>query len=110
MGRQHLQALVVFAITWACSSAALELLAVAWPHASTAHHGGGRRRWPTPCSTVARFTAMRGWIFRSPGVRPSRRGPQVSTWGPRTFAIGAEAAGFEPARGVIPNPLSRRAH
>jgi len=22
----------------------------------------------------------------------------------------AEAAGFEPARGVIPNPLSRRAH
>src|SRR3954452_18993957 len=35
LARQHLQALVVFAITWACSSAALALLAVAWPGAST---------------------------------------------------------------------------
>ena len=64
MGRQHLQALVVFAITWACSSAALELLAVSWPHASTlttvAVVG-----LANAVSTVARFTAMRGWIFRS---------------------------------------------
>ena len=64
MGRQHLQALVVFAITWACSSAALELLAVAWPHASTlttvAVVG-----LANAVSTVARFTAMRGWIFRA---------------------------------------------
>jgi putative flippase GtrA len=64
MGRQHLQALVVLAITWACSSAALGLLAIAWPHASTfvtvAVVG-----LANAASTVARFTAMRGWIFRS---------------------------------------------
>jgi putative flippase GtrA len=66
MARQHLQALVVFAITWACSSAALELLAVAWPHASTlttvAVVGVANA-----VSTVARFTAMRSWIFRPRG-------------------------------------------
>ena len=64
MARQHLQALVVFAITWVCSSAALELLAVAWPQASTlttvAVVGVANA-----VSTVARFTAMRSWIFRT---------------------------------------------
>jgi putative flippase GtrA len=64
LGRQHLQALLVFALTWACSSVALELLAVAWPHASTlttvAVVGAANA-----VSTVARFTAMRSWIFRS---------------------------------------------
>jgi putative flippase GtrA len=63
MARQHLQALVVFAITWACSSLALELLGVAWPHASTVTTvvvvGAANA-----VSTVARFTAMRSWIFR----------------------------------------------
>jgi putative flippase GtrA len=63
MARQHLQALVVFAITWACSSLALELLAVAWPQASTVTTvvvvGAANA-----VSTVARFTAMRSWIFR----------------------------------------------
>ena len=64
MARQHLQALVVFAITWACSSLALELLAVAWPQASTLTAvvvvGAANA-----VSTVARFTAMRSWIFRA---------------------------------------------
>ncbi len=64
LARQHLQALLVFALTWACSSVALELLAVAWPHASTlttvAVVGAANA-----VSTVARFTAMRSWIFRS---------------------------------------------
>jgi putative flippase GtrA len=63
MARQHLQALVVFAITWACSSLALELLAVAWPQASTLMTvvvvGAANA-----VSTVVRFTAMRSWIFR----------------------------------------------
>jgi putative flippase GtrA len=63
MARQHLQALVVFAITWVCSSLALELLAVAWPRASTLTTvvvvGAANA-----VSTVARFTAMRSWIFR----------------------------------------------
>ena len=63
MARQHVQALVVFAITWVSSSLALELLAVAWPQASTlttvAVVGAANA-----VSTVARFTAMRSWIFR----------------------------------------------
>ena len=63
MARQHLQALVVFAITWVSSSLALELLAVAWPQASTLTTvvvvGAANA-----VSTVARFTAMRSWIFR----------------------------------------------
>jgi hypothetical protein len=53
----------VFAITWVCSSLALELLAVAWPQASTLTTvvvvGAANA-----VSTVARFTAMRSWIFR----------------------------------------------
>lgn len=61
--RQYLQALAVFALTWACSSAALGLLAVAWPHASAlttiAVVGAANA-----LSTVARFAAMRSWIFR----------------------------------------------
>jgi putative flippase GtrA len=64
MARQHLQALVVFAITWACSSAALELLAVGWPHASTATTVAVVGV-ANAVSTVARFTAMRSWIFRA---------------------------------------------
>jgi putative flippase GtrA len=63
MGRQHLQALVVFAITWACSSLALELLAVALPQTSTLTTvvvvGAANA-----VSTVVRFTTMRSWIFR----------------------------------------------
>lgn len=63
MARQHLQALVVFAITWATSSGALALLAFVWPRASTvlsvAVVAGANA-----VSTVARFTAMRSWIFR----------------------------------------------
>jgi putative flippase GtrA len=63
MARQHLQALVVFAITWVCSSLALELLAVVWPQASTLTTvvvvGAANA-----VSTVTRFTAMRSWIFR----------------------------------------------
>lgn len=64
LARQHLQALVVFAITWVCSSLALELLAVVWPGASTlttvAVVGGANA-----VSTVVRFAAMRSWIFRT---------------------------------------------
>jgi hypothetical protein len=53
----------VFAITWACSSLALELLAVALPQASTLTTvvvvGAANA-----VSTVVRFTTMRSWIFR----------------------------------------------
>jgi len=64
MGRQHLQALVVFAITWVTSSAALELLALLWPGASTVTTVTVVAA-ANAVSTVARFTAMRSWIFRA---------------------------------------------
>ncbi len=65
LARQHLQALVVFAFTWACSSAALALLAASWPHASTLTTVAVVAA-ANAVSTVARFTAMRSWIFRIP--------------------------------------------
>ena len=64
MARQHLQALVVFAITWVTSSAALELLAVLWPGASTMTTVAVVAA-ANAVSTVARFAAMRSWIFRT---------------------------------------------
>jgi putative flippase GtrA len=64
MARQHLQALVVFAVTWLTSSAALGLLAVLWPSASTLTTVAVVAA-ANLVSTVVRFTAMRSWIFRS---------------------------------------------
>jgi uncharacterized membrane protein len=64
MARQHLQALVVFAITWITTSGALELLALVWPGASTLVSVAVVAA-ANAVSTVARFTAMRSWIFRS---------------------------------------------
>jgi putative flippase GtrA len=66
MARHHVQALVVFAITWVSSSAALELLDVAWPNASTLSTVAVVAV-ANAVSTVVRFLAMRSWIFRSPG-------------------------------------------
>jgi putative flippase GtrA len=60
----HGQALVIFAITWVASTAALWLLAAVHPGASTATQtlvvAGANA-----VSTVVRFVAMRSWIFRS---------------------------------------------
>ena len=64
MARHHLQSLVVFALTWALSSAALGILASAWPHASTAATVLVVAA-ANAVSTVARFAAMRTWIFRA---------------------------------------------
>ena len=63
MARHHLQALVVFGITWATSSGALELLALVWPGASTLVTVAVVAV-ANAASTVARFLAMRSWIFR----------------------------------------------
>jgi putative flippase GtrA len=63
MARHHLQALVVFAITWATTSGAIELLALVWPGASTLVTVAVVAA-ANAVSTVARFTAMRSWIFR----------------------------------------------
>lgn len=67
--RQQLQALVVFAITWAASSSALAVLPVVRPHATTAATvavvGAANA-----VSTVVRFLAMRSWIFRAAGAHP----------------------------------------
>ena len=64
LGRHHAQALVVFAITWVATSGALALVAIAWPQASTTVTVLAVAV-ANVLSTVARFAAMRGWIFRS---------------------------------------------
>jgi putative flippase GtrA len=60
----HGQALVVFAITWAATSVALSLLAALAPGTGAV----GQTvvvAMANAVSTVARFVAMRSWIFRS---------------------------------------------
>ena len=109
LARQHLQALLVFAVTWACSSVALELPRRRLAACLDVDDGrGGRRgqrgldRGPVHGDAVVDLplASVTGTSTENP-----RR-----TWGSRVSARSAEAAGFEPARGVTPNPLSRRAH
>jgi putative flippase GtrA len=63
-GRHHVQALLVFALTWALSAAALWGLPHLWPDPSTAVStiavGASMA-----LSTVVRFVLMRTWIFRA---------------------------------------------
>lgn len=70
LGRHHMQALVVFAITWVATSGALALVAISWPHPPTTVTvlAVGVAN---VLSTVARFAAMRGWIFRRATMRAS---------------------------------------
>ncbi len=63
MARQHLQSMLVFALTWGLSSAALAVLTLGWPHASTAVTVAVVAA-ANAVSTVARFALMRTWIFR----------------------------------------------
>lgn len=59
----HGQALLIFGITWAATSAALWLMAVVAPGTGAA----GQTvvvAIANALSTVVRFVAMRGWIFR----------------------------------------------
>ena len=63
-GRQHLQALVVFALGWALSASALWALPHVWQDPSTVVStiavGASMA-----LSTLVRFVLMRVWIFRS---------------------------------------------
>jgi putative flippase GtrA len=59
----HGQALLVFAITWAATSAALWLLAALEPEAGAAGQTAVVAV-ANALSTVVRFVAMRSWIFR----------------------------------------------
>jgi putative flippase GtrA len=63
MMTDHGQALLVFAITWLATSLALWVLAELAPHAGT----GAQTlvvATANAVSTVVRFIAMRGWIFK----------------------------------------------
>lgn len=59
----HGQALLVFAITWAATSAALWLLAALEPEAGAAGQTAVVAV-ANALSTVVRFVAMRSWIFK----------------------------------------------
>jgi putative flippase GtrA len=63
-GRQHLQALLVFALAWALSGAALWALPQVWHDPSTAVSTVAVGA-SMALSTVVRFVLMRTWIFRS---------------------------------------------
>ena len=63
IARQHLQSLLVFALTWALSAGALGVLTLLWPQASTALFVAVVAV-ANAVSTVVRFAAMRTWIFR----------------------------------------------
>ncbi len=75
MARQHAQSMLVFALTWALSSAALALLAFFSPQPSTTATVAVVAV-ANAVSTVARFTAMRAWIFR-PQSPQSSQSPQT---------------------------------
>lgn len=73
LGTHHLQALVIFAITWGLSSLALVLLGVIDPGAGT-HWQTGAIAMSNVTSTALRFVALRSWVFRPrpPGLeRPT---------------------------------------
>ncbi len=65
LATHHGQALVIFAITWVATTAALWALGQGWPGASTAVQTGVVAA-ANVLSTAARFLAMRRWIFRAP--------------------------------------------
>ncbi len=63
LARHHLQGLAVFGLTWGLSSGALVLLTTLDPHAATTAAVLVVAA-ANLVSTVARFGAMRSWIFR----------------------------------------------
>ena len=63
-GRQHLQALLVFALAWALSATALWALPQVWHDPSTVVSTVAVGA-SMALSTVVRFVLMRTWIFRS---------------------------------------------
>lgn len=112
--REQTQAFGVFLLTWGATSGALALLAAARPDASPVVTVSALAA-ATATSTVVRFVAMRWWIFAAYAPAGPRREHDSgdNTGAPSVESAPgdlAEAAGFEPARGFTPNPLSRRAH
>lgn len=61
----HLQSFGVFLLTWALTSAALWAVGANWPDAGVAVKVAAILA-ANVFSTLARFAAMRWWIFRSP--------------------------------------------
>ncbi|HET6664574.1 MAG TPA: GtrA family protein [Acidimicrobiales bacterium] len=64
MAVHHGQALVIFAITWTATTAALAVLGAGWPEAGTAAQTAVVAL-ANVVSTAVRFVAMRRWIFRA---------------------------------------------
>ncbi|MEO7783060.1 MAG: GtrA family protein [Terracoccus sp.] len=70
----HGQALVIFAITWVATTAALWALGQWWPGADTTVQTGVVAA-ANVLSTAVRFVAMQRWIFRTPPADvPAGRG------------------------------------
>ena len=70
----HGQALVIFAITYAATTVALAVLGTVAPSAGTLVQTLVVAV-ANLLSTAARFLAMRGWIFRTPGEPTDRHDP-----------------------------------
>lgn len=80
----HGQALLIFAITWVASTAALAVLQAVHPGASTTSQTAVVAV-ANIASTVLRFVAMRSWIFRG---RPAPPAPPTSAATPRDLSRG----------------------
>ncbi|WP_435200564.1 glycosyltransferase [Janibacter sp. GS2] len=78
IARHHAQALLVFAATWAMTSAALALVHAAWPASAltvqTLVVGVS-----TVAATLVKFVAMRGWIFTDVPERAPDPGAHAGT-------------------------------
>ncbi len=112
--REQTQAFGVFLLTWGATSGGLAVLTATRPDASPVVTVSALAA-ATATSTVVRFVAMRWWIFAAYAPASPRREHDSgdNTGAPSMESAPgdlAEAAGFEPARGFTPNPLSRRAH
>jgi putative flippase GtrA len=73
--RHQVQSLVVFLLTWGATSGGLALLDLLWATAGTPVKVFALAA-ATGVSTVARFLAMRFWIF-APGPEPGRVTPEA---------------------------------
>ncbi len=107
--REQTQAFGVFLLTWGATSGGLAVLAATRPDASPVVTVSALAA-ATATSTVVRFVAMRWWIFAAYAPASPRREHSGAPSMESAPGDLAEAAGFEPARGFTPNPLSRRAH
>ena len=97
----HGQALLIFAITWVASTAALAVLQAVHPAASTTSQTAVVAA-ANIASTVLRFVAMRSWIFRGRQEPPAPSEPPALSEPPAP-----SASAVPPASAAAPRDLSR---